>query len=146
MAKASAKQLAWRKEFARRFGVKKSKPRGSSMASSKSNGNGKKQGIVSWATSVIALIIALANPVARISEAYHMPKGIVGGKLGHLARTLTSDYTGMQFKPDWTYVGWIPSGMARGYAPLATAVAFKKSTTYLAKIAPIKSLIPRIGM
>ena len=33
----------------------------------------------------------------------------------------------------------------RGYAPIAGAVGFKKGTSYLVKIAPVRNLIPRIG-
>lgn len=144
---ATQKQLAWRKKFGELYGTKKgTKSKGSTSQSrgvnmtSKKNGNGNgKQGIVSWVTSVIALVIGLSNVFTRINDA--RTSGSTD-KLGLFGRYMVADYAGYDVnakKWDWHY-------MIRGYAPIAGGIAFKKGTSILAKTAKIKSLIPRLGL
>ena len=104
----------------------------------KKNGNNK-QGIVSWATSVIALLIGLSNPLMRVSEAWGRPKG---QKWVYLRDAMTQDYTGFYIQDN----SFEAKRMIRGYAPIVAAITFKKATGYLAKTAKIKSLIPRLGL
>jgi len=156
--KASAKQLAWRRKFAQMYGGKRKASRsrtGGSVA--KRNGNGKRQGLVSWMTSAIALLIGFADPIMRAKEA--MSDNIAtGSKFQWFADALMGDYTGYcpGFYSESTgagtmaVTGWYPNTfearrLIRGYAPIAGAVAFKKGTSYLTKTARLTSLIPRIG-
>ena len=104
----------------------------------KGNGNGKKQGLVSWLTSVIATLIAV-SPV--IEAGVWASKVGPGDKWNAFSTMLIENYTGYNM----TTKGFNAKAMVRGYAPLIAAVAFKKATSYLVKIAPVKSLIPRIG-
>ncbi len=142
MAKASPKQLAWRKKFAAMYGgkgKKRASNSGGGKVASKTNGNGngKKQGIASWLTSVVAWGIALSNVFFRASDAMQAPKG---QKLAYFGRTMTMDYTGLDLEDgsfDW-------HRMIRGWGTMGGGIVFKKGTTYLVKTAPIKSLIPRI--
>jgi len=143
---ASAKQKAWRAKFASMYGGKKSRSTGGSHTTKgKGNGNGKrKQGITSWATSVVALIIGFGDVIARGTEAAAKPAA-EKDRLGYFVRTLINDYTGLRFTDaKWTYDGWDPKAMIRGYAPIGAGIAFKKSTSYLVKTAKIQSIIPAL--
>ena len=106
----------------------------------KGNGNNKKQGIVSWATSVMSLLIGFSNIAARVQETLARPAGY-GSKWAFFGERMMMDYAGFD-SLDNTFNA---KRMIRGYAPIAAAIAFKKGTSYLAKTAPIKSLIPRLG-
>lgn len=135
----SAKQLAWRGKFASMYGGKTK--RVSSMAKGKKNGV-RRQGIVSWGINVITLLIALANPIARVAEATQRPKG---DKWPFLARAFCYDYAG--FYPKIGAEGdnsFDAKRMIRGYAPIAAAYGFKKGMTMITKTAKIQSLIPRL--
>jgi hypothetical protein len=110
----------------------------------KKNRNNK-QGIASWLTSVIALGMGLANPVIRIIDA---SKGPPGKKLAYWFNLMMNDYTGYNIAiaglgGDNTVD---VKRMIRGYAGIGGGIVFKKSTTYLVKVAKVKSLIPRLGL
>lgn len=147
---ATAKQIAWRKRFAELYGRKKG--RGVSMGSRKSaHAHARRQGLVSWATSLISLGIGLTDVFVRASEAMKQESGF---KLKWFGETMLADYTGLKLNmgPEdiWGIGGynwkWDPKQMVRGYAPIAGGVVFKKATTYLVKTAKVQSLIPRLGI
>ena len=111
------------------------------------NKSNNKQGVVSWLTSVIALGIGLSNVFIRMGEASAKP---AGEKWPWFSHCMISDYAGVavntgpgtwQAKPKFE-----AERLIRGYAPILGGVAFKKGTSYLAKTAKIKSLIPRLGL
>ena len=129
------------------YGGKKSGSRaGGKMAKSKSNGT-QKQSVASWATSVIALIMAFANPVVRVGQAYSaQPKG---SRLSAWLYWMMQDYVGYSSKairPEWGDDKFRPQQMIRGYGPMGAAYVFKKASSAIIKVAPVKSLIPRLGV
>lgn len=154
---ATAKQRAWRKEFARRYGGKKKKggkkSKGGGRTAKKKNGNGTKQGVMSWGSSVIAWVIALSNPIARVVQAMNTQ---TADKWAWFGDVITADYTGFCPGLHESSTGYktlnMETGsfdwhrMIRGYGPIAGGVVFKKGFSYMQKVAPVKSLIPRIGM
>jgi len=110
--------------------------RGGSRAGSRGP---RRQGLVSWATSVVALGIGLSNVFARAGEAYKAAKGT---RLQWFGKLMIKDYTGFDVDTN----SWSWKNMIRGYAPIAGGVAFKKGTSYLVKTAKVQSLIPNIGL
>ena len=104
-------------------------------------GNSKRQGIASWATSWVQLILSLANPIIRAGEAYDRYGD--GQKLNGWLRFMVKDYTGAAFDEDWRYINWDAKRMIRGYAPPLAGYAIKKTTMMMMKGNKL-SLIPKL--
>jgi len=122
---------------------KSSSSGGNRVANNKNNNRQKKQGIASWATSIMALIIGFSSDAARAIEASYAPKG---SRMARFAELEFSDYLG--YYPAFTGIDgdphWVPKNLVRGWGSKGAGIAFKKSASYLVKVAPVKSLIPRL--
>ena len=152
--RVAAGKKAWAKKSAaqkasslKALGVKPKGSKGGSKGGKKGGNKGgrnmaknkrkaSKQGIVSWAVNVAALVMAAANPIVRAKEAFEK------GDFGHFARAMSKDYLGVGFNDDWSYAGFKPEWMLRGTGTLAGAIVFKKVAGYATKSIKIQSLIP----
>lgn len=110
------------------------------MTKKKNKGGARRQGVVSWLTSLIQIGTVVANPIARVYEATKWP---VGERLNKLSRSLLSDYTGIGMDSTWTYTGWVPTRMIRGYGLPVAGYAFRKGTAYFMKGVKFQ-LIPKL--
>jgi len=131
-----------------KHGKKKSRHSGSSTRGSAGMANKSRQGqgLGSWASSVLAWIVALSNPIVRIGQSM---KENPNNPLGTFAFYMVKDYTGAEVPALYggaSTVAWKWENLIRGYAPIAGAVGIKKGYSYMQKIAPIKSLIPNLRM
>ena len=92
----------------------------------------RKQGVVSWITSVIALAIGLSNVYVRSKE-------IKTSGWQYFTDRMLEDYTGFDTSGHFS-----ARRLVRGYGPIIAAIAFKKSASYLMKTAKIQSIIPQL--
>lgn len=103
----------------------------------------RKQGLFSWGTSVIAWGIGLAPIFLRI--AFAAKADFEFGHLSDMFRGIISDYSGVQLDEGWNYTGWSGKALLKGFVPILGAIAFKKGTSYLHKVAPVKHFLPSMG-
>ena len=98
------------------------------MARKGRKGGRRKQGVVSWLTSLIAILIGLA-PVFRALNGWLFG----GGSFAGAVSSLNQNYNPM--------AGNRPA-LIEGYGSLVGGLVFKVATSELAKRAKIKSLVP----
>ena len=108
------------------------------MAKPKKNGNGKKQGVVSWIINVMALGIALADPIKRAVQV--MQPGATSTPFETWANYMIMDFTGWN---TWSSE-WKAENLAAGWAPVAGAYVFKTGMSVVMKKIKIKSIIPSL--
>lgn len=104
----------------------------------------KKQGVISWGTSVAAKAIALSPALEAVSMGM---KGPLGQKWTTFNQNFDVQYTGLMKFPGgtpWTppQVQFQPDKLIRGYAPVAGAIVMKKGIGAITKNMSLK--MPRL--
>src|SRR5947209_5601818 len=108
--------------------AKKQARRSSRMAKKHHSGAGKRQGFVSWITSILAIIIGLGPALEAVGL------WLFGGLSGNDLRGRLNSY----YNP----LAGDRAALAVGYGSIVGGLVFKIATSELAKRAKVKSLIP----